>query len=108
MLFDDEPEPHQRRDELARALQVPRRLYRGMWGEDGQMFATGRSYRAPLLADSSWLDRFRDDHIGLDDPNKQLVFRKAKTLVWVTFERPANRNEVDSGQVARLVEAHLQ
>lgn len=40
--------------------------------------------------------------------NHQLVFRKGKTLVWVTFERPANRNEIDTAQVARLVEAQLK
>lgn len=40
--------------------------------------------------------------------NHQLVFRKGKTLVWVTFERPANRNELDTAQVARLVEAQLK
>ena len=40
--------------------------------------------------------------------NHQLVFRKGNTLVWVTFERPANRNELDTAQVARLVEAQLK
>lgn len=40
--------------------------------------------------------------------NHQLVFRKGKTLVWVTFERQASRNELDTAQVARLVEAQLK
>jgi hypothetical protein len=56
---------------------------------------------------AKWLNTVGDSAFWLD-ANKQLVFRKAKTLVWVSFERPANRNEVDSGQVARMVEAQLK
>lgn len=62
--------PGDRREELARAFQFSRRLYRGMWGEDGQMFATGRSYNAPLLAGTEWLDRFHDERVELDDERK--------------------------------------
>ena len=40
--------------------------------------------------------------------NKQLMFRKAKILVSVTFARPANQNEVDSSQVARMIESRLK
>jgi hypothetical protein len=39
--------------------------------------------------------------------NNQLVFRKAKTLVSVTFARVANQNEADSSQVARMIESRL-
>jgi hypothetical protein len=56
---------------------------------------------------AKWLNTVGDSAFWLD-ANKQLVFRKAKTLVWVTFERSANRNEVDSGQVARIIEAQLK
>jgi len=56
---------------------------------------------------AKWLNTVGDSAFWLD-ANKQLVFRKAKTLVWVSFERPANRNEVDSGQVARLLEAQIK
>jgi hypothetical protein len=40
--------------------------------------------------------------------NKQLVFRKGKIIGSVTFVRPTNQNEVDTAQVARLVEAQLK
>ena len=40
--------------------------------------------------------------------NKQLVFRKAKTLVSVSFARVANQNEADSSQVARMIESRLK
>jgi ATP-dependent helicase/DNAse subunit B len=40
--------------------------------------------------------------------NKQLWFRKGKTLVSIAFARPANQNEVDSAQVARLVDSRLK
>ena len=39
--------------------------------------------------------------------NKQLIFRKGKKIVSVVFSREQNRNEVDSAQVARLVETRL-
>jgi hypothetical protein len=40
--------------------------------------------------------------------NKQLVFRKAKLLVSVSFARTANQTEVDSSQVARMIESRLR
>lgn len=40
--------------------------------------------------------------------NKQIVFRKGRTIGSVTFSRPANQNEIDTAQVARLVEAQLK
>jgi hypothetical protein len=39
--------------------------------------------------------------------NKQLVFRKGKRIVSVSFSRPQNQNEVDSAQIARLVDSRL-
>ena len=40
--------------------------------------------------------------------NKQLVFRKAKTLVSVKFARVTNQTEVDSSQVARMIDSRLK
>ena len=56
---------------------------------------------------AKWLSTVGESAFWLN-ANRQLVFRKGKTLVWVTFERPANRNELDTAQVARLVEAQLK
>ena len=56
---------------------------------------------------AKWLNSVGDSSFWLA-ANKQLVFRKGKTLVWVTFERAANRNELDTAQVARLVESQLK
>jgi hypothetical protein len=39
--------------------------------------------------------------------NKQLVFRKGKKIVSVSFSRTQNQNEIDSSQIARMVEARL-
>jgi len=39
---------------------------------------------------------------------KQLVFRKGKTIASVTFSTPGNQNEVDTGQIARLIESRLK
>jgi hypothetical protein len=40
--------------------------------------------------------------------NKQLLFRKAKTLVSVKFARVANQTEVDSSQIARMIDSRLK
>ena len=40
--------------------------------------------------------------------NKQLTFRKGRTIVSVNFSTPKNQNELDSSQVARLVESRLK
>jgi len=40
--------------------------------------------------------------------NKQLVFRRAKTLVSVKFARVPNQTEVDSSQVARMIDSRLK
>jgi hypothetical protein len=39
--------------------------------------------------------------------NKQLTFRKGKTIATVIFAAPKNQTEVDTAQVARLVENRL-
>jgi hypothetical protein len=40
--------------------------------------------------------------------NKQLVFRRAKTLVTVKFARVANQTELDSSQIARMIDSRLK
>ena len=39
--------------------------------------------------------------------NKQLTFRKGKMIATLIFSTPRNQNEVDSAQVARVVESRL-
>ena len=41
-------------------------------------------------------------------PNKQLGFRKGNKIVNVTFSTPKNQNELDTAQVARMIEARLK
>ncbi len=78
--------PADRADELARALQFPRRLYRGLWGEEGFMFASMRGYKAPLLEGSDWLERFRDEAVWLDDADhKQFYMKFNATTQLLTF-----------------------
>ena len=40
--------------------------------------------------------------------NKQMVFRKGKIIASVSFQSPKNQNEVDTGQIARLVESRIK
>jgi hypothetical protein len=39
--------------------------------------------------------------------NKQMVFRKGKIIAAVGFQSPKNQNEVDTGQIARLIESRI-
>lgn len=39
--------------------------------------------------------------------NKQLVFRKGKIITAVSFQSPKNQNEIDTSQIARLIESRL-
>lgn len=39
--------------------------------------------------------------------NHQLSFRKAKTIVTVSFGVPKNQNEADTAQIARVIESRL-
>ena len=57
---------------------------------------------------AKWLSPAIGDNAFWLPANKQLVFRKGKTIGSVTFARAANQNEIDTAQVARLVEAQLQ
>ncbi len=40
--------------------------------------------------------------------NKQMVFRKGKVIASVSFQAPKNQNEVDTGQIARLIESRIK
>jgi hypothetical protein len=54
-----------------------------------------------------WLTGTIGDNAFWMPVNKQLMFRKGKKIISVTFSREPNRNEVDSAQIARMVEARL-
>jgi len=58
-------------------------------------------------AKAKWLTTVGENAFWLA-PTHQLMFRKGKMLVSVAFNRPSNRNEVDTEQVARLVEAQIK
>lgn len=57
---------------------------------------------------AKWLEPPIGDNAFWLPANKQLVFRKGKTIGSVTFSRAANQNEIDTAQVARLLEAQIK
>ncbi len=68
--------PGDRADELTGAMQFTRRLYRGMWDDNGPMFTSARNYHAPLL-DDEWVTRFIDEKTVLpDDPQARRAFQR--------------------------------
>jgi hypothetical protein len=66
--------PTDRAESIARAFQFNRRLARGMWGDEGGMFASQRNYRVPLLEGTPWLERFREDAVLFDDPAQKQMY----------------------------------
>jgi hypothetical protein len=66
--------PTDRAEAIARAFQFNRRLARGMWGDEGGMFASQRNYRVPLLEGTDWLERFRDEAVFFDDPEQKKLY----------------------------------
>lgn len=62
-------------DDLATAMQFSRRLYRGLWQDEGPMFTSARGYGAPVLAEE-WLARFRDERTNIADPEQRHLFQK--------------------------------
>ena len=68
--------PTDRAEAIARAFQFNRRLARGMWGDEGGMFASQRNYRVPLLEGTPWLERFRDEAVFFEGPEQQAMYTK--------------------------------
>ena len=68
--------PTDRAEAIARAFQFNRRLARGMWGDEGGMFASQRNYRVPLLEGTTWLERFREEAVFFDDPEQKAMYTK--------------------------------
>lgn len=68
--------PGDRADDLKSAMQFTRRLYRGMWDDNGPMFTSARGYHAPLL-NNSWISRFVDEKTTMsDDPDARRAFQR--------------------------------
>lgn len=69
-------QPGERSDDLKGAMQFTRRLYRGMWDDQGPMFTSARGYHAPLL-DDEWVTRFQDEKTSLStDPQARKDFQR--------------------------------
>ena len=48
------------------------------------------------------------EHAYWSPGSHHLAFHKGKTLVFVTFSRAKNQNEVDTAQIARMIEQRLK
>jgi hypothetical protein len=56
---------------------------------------------------AKWIDGV-GEHAFWMPATQQLEFRKGKTIVGVRFARDKNKNELDTSQVARLIESRLK
>ena len=58
-------------------------------------------------AHAKWIDGV-GEHAFWMPATQQLEFRKGKILVTVRFARDKNKNEIDTAQVARLIESRIK
>lgn len=61
-------------DRVRQSFEVVRRLYKGLWGS-GPMLTSMREFKGPVL-DPSWIDRFAESRISLDDDHARSVFQR--------------------------------
>lgn len=70
-------------EDLAAAMQFTRRLYRGMWDDNGHMMTAGRGYAAPLL-ETGVLDRLKGDKIVISDEEQRSEFQRFNGVTGIT------------------------
>jgi len=64
-----------RTEDLSAAMQFTRRLYRGMWADQGAMFTASRNYTAAIL-ENHWLERFQAEKTVITDRDQRRMFQK--------------------------------
>lgn len=65
----------ERTEDLAGAIQFTRRLYHGLWSDNGPMFTAARGYTAAIL-DDDVLERFIADKRAVEDPEQRSAFQR--------------------------------
>ncbi len=67
-------DPDFRADRIRETFAIARRLYKGFWGS-GPILTSMKEYVAEVL-DRSWIDRFAEDRIALDDDAARSAFQR--------------------------------
>lgn len=75
--------PEEHTQDLAGAIQFTRRLYRGMWADNGAMFTAARGYTAAIL-DDDVLERFIADKRPVEDPEQRRGFQRFNGSTGIT------------------------
>ena len=70
-------------EDLRNAMQFTRRLYRGLWDDNGHMFTAGRGYAAQIL-DNELLTRFQDEKTTIVDDEQSKAFQRFNGVTGVT------------------------
>jgi hypothetical protein len=70
-------------EDLAAAMQFTRRLYRGMWDDNGHMMTAGRGYAAPILQ-ADVLDRLKADRTEIVDGEQRKQFQRFNGVTGIT------------------------
>jgi hypothetical protein len=68
-------EPDDRVEDLGTMMQFVRRLYRGMWDDQGPMYTSTREYTAAIL-EPEWITRFCDERTDISEPEQRSLFHK--------------------------------
>lgn len=75
--------PEENVDDLRNAMQFTRRLYRGLWDDNGHMMTAGRGYAAPLLVDELQ-EKFWQERTVITDEEQRKEFQRFNGVTGIT------------------------
>jgi phosphohistidine swiveling domain-containing protein len=70
-------------DDLRNAMQFTRRLYRGLWDDNGHMMTAGRGYAAPIL-ERELQTKFWDERTVITDDAQRKEFQRFNGVTGIT------------------------
>jgi phosphohistidine swiveling domain-containing protein len=75
--------PEENVDDLRNAMQFTRRLYRGLWNDNGHMMTAGRGYAAPIL-ETDLQTKFWEERTVVTDDEQRKEFQRFNGVTGIT------------------------
>jgi phosphohistidine swiveling domain-containing protein len=76
-------DPKDNVEDLRNAMQFTRRLYRGLWDDNGHMFTAGRGYAAPILS-NELQTKFWEERTVITDQEQRKEFQRFNGVTGIT------------------------
>lgn len=76
-------DPKDNVDDLRNAMQFTRRLYRGLWDDNGHMMTAGRGYAAPILV-KELQTKFWEERTVISDDEQRKEFQRFNGVTGIT------------------------